>query len=367
MYTEPDEKRHEKSDSDGWICTSHPFDQDSSAVLETTDGGQTWSEYSAPFPGYAIHMIDSDTGYFGCFNGMIYKTTNGAKSWTYHGHLLAPLYTIGFPPRPAKNGYAGGKNGHLAIISPEGVTPVDLGLAGNAYCIQFPSVERGYAILDYQMIIYYMDEAWHVEASYPYAGKGWLYFLNDTLGWCVGDRFLKTEVGIDWYTTSTNTVLTGPLTGVFFNDQHNGWATGTNGQIYYTSDGGTVWNHLPHDLTDGFLNGVYFTSPNNGFIYGGEKILLKYGAVNGLPESGRKNNITIAPNPVTSKFSVHRPEAGIPPSDLKLAVTDLFGKVVAENRNPEDNTFDISHLPSGFYFLRVETRREVRYLKVIKR
>ena len=44
-----------------------------------------------------------------------------------------------------------------------------------------------------------MSGVWHVVASYPYAAKTWLFFLDYDLGWCVGDRFLKTEVGIDWY------------------------------------------------------------------------------------------------------------------------------------------------------------------------
>ncbi|HOW32378.1 MAG TPA: hypothetical protein PLP88_12510 [Bacteroidales bacterium] len=69
-----------------------------------------------------------------------------------------------------------------------------------------------------------MSGVWHVVASYPYAAKTWLFFLDYDLGWCVGDRFLKTEVGIDWYIASPNTVLVGPLTGAFFNDENKGWA-----------------------------------------------------------------------------------------------------------------------------------------------
>ena len=30
-------------DNHGWICTYHPFDGEPSAVLETTDGGLTWT------------------------------------------------------------------------------------------------------------------------------------------------------------------------------------------------------------------------------------------------------------------------------------------------------------------------------------
>ena len=271
-------------DNHGWICTGHPFDADPSAILETNDGGQTWTEHSAPFSGSDIHMIDELNGYFGANNGFIYKTNDGAQTWTLHGMLTVALYDLGFPPRPAQNGWAGGYNGHLSQITPDGVFPVDLGLAGHVYCIDFPSEERGYALLDYQMIINYMDGQWNDDAAYPYSSKTWLFFYNDTLGWCVGEMFLKTTVGNDWYRTDPDFVQTGSMTGVYFIDENKGWAVGTQGQIAYSNDGGEDWTMLEHSLTDAYLQGVYFTSPNRGYIYGGNKTLLKYTLAAGLAE-----------------------------------------------------------------------------------
>ncbi len=363
-------------DNHGWICTNHPFDGEQSAVLETIDGGQTWTAHDAPLASADIYMVDENTGYLGATNGMIYRTEDGCQTWNYHGHLGAYLYDLGFPPRPAQNGYAGGKNGKMAQITPEGVFPFDLGLAGNVYCIDFPSVERGYAILDYQMIIYFMDGEWHVEASYPYAGKGWLFFLTDDLGWCVGDRFLKTEVGIDWYTTSVNTVLEGALTGVFFNDENNGWAVGSVAQIFHTGNGGTDWIRLEHTLTNGFLNGVRFTSPNNGFIYGGEKILLKYGAVSGEEETGgpgewENESVKLWPNPTTGEFKVQRVKGKVEFQSLELI--DIYGKVLISNNNRTieqlNNSaleIDISNLHSGIYFIRINFENQTIVKKIIK-
>ena len=90
-------------DNHGWICTYHPFDGEPSAVLETTDGGRTWTEHSAPLAGHDIYMINAENGYFGAYNGMIYKTADGGETWTYHGHLTVALYDLEFPPRPAQN------------------------------------------------------------------------------------------------------------------------------------------------------------------------------------------------------------------------------------------------------------------------
>ncbi|HOX79016.1 MAG TPA: YCF48-related protein [Bacteroidales bacterium] len=374
-------------DNHGWISTYHPFDGEPSAVLETTDGGQNWTEHSAPYTGADIHMIDELNGYFGAINGFIYKTTNGAQSWTLHGLLAAPLYDLGFPPRPAQNGFAGGKDGHLAQISPEGVFPVDLGLAGSVYCIDFPSEERGYALLDYQMIIYYLDEEWHVEASYPFSSKDWLYFRNDTVGWCVGEMFLKTIVGIDWYRTDPEFVQTGAMMGVYFTDLNNGWAVGTQGQIAYSNDGGEDWTMLEHHLTDEILTGVLFTSPTNGYIIGGEKTLLKYTELNGEPETGgqgdrEKGSVEVFPNPTRGKFQIistkHQTNSKfkIPNSKLQVEVVDLFGKPVAisplhrmgEGPGVGAGTleFDLTGCPAGIYFLCIHLENQTIVRKIIK-
>lgn len=359
-------------DNHGWISTGHPFDGDSSAVLETTDGGQTWTRHPAPLSGADIHMIDAQNGYFGAYNGFIYKTTDGAKTWNLHGLLLTPLYDLGFPPRPAQTGYAGGKNGRMAVITPQGVAAIDLGLNGNVYCIDFPSEERGYALLDYQMIIFYQDGEWHVEASYPFSSKDWIYFYNDTLGWCVGEMFLKTDVGIDWYRTDPEFVQTGAMMGVYFTDENNGWAVGTLGQIAYSNDGGNDWTMLSHNLTDALLTGVLFTSPNNGYIIGANKTILKYGPVNGIPGSAEQV-FEVYPNPTTGKFAVRSQQLAVRHHSsrvTRIELVDLFGKVVMhlweETFNRENLEFDISGLPAGMYMLRLNDGSSVAVKKLVK-
>lgn len=367
-------------DNHGWISTYHPFDGEPSAVLETTDGGLTWTEHSAPLAGADIHMIDEQNGYFGAINGFVYRTNDGAQTWTLHGLLTAPLYDLGFPPRPAPNGFAGGKDGHLARITPDGVFPVDLGLAGSIYCIDFPSEERGYALLDYQMIIYYMDDEWHIEASYPFSSKDWLYFRNDTVGWCVGEMFLKTNVGIDWYRTDPEFVQTGAMMGVFFTDLDNGWAVGTQGQIAYSNDGGNDWTMLEHNLTDAYLSGVYFTSPNNGYIYGGEKTLLKYTLNTGTEEHDgmEASDIEVFPNPTRGEFQITSNKFLTNPKlqIQNIEVVDLYGKPIAvsplhrmgEGPGVGAGTLelDLSSYPSGIYFIRIFLENQTIVKKMIK-
>jgi len=366
-------------DNHGWICTYHPFDGEPSAILETTDGGQTWTEHSAPFAGADIHMIDEQNGYFGAINGFVYKTIDGAETWTFHGLLTVALYDLEFPPRPAQTGYAGGKDGHLSQITPEGVFPYSLGLNGSVYCMSFPTEELGWALLDYQLIIRYIDGEWISDSSHPFSSKSWLYCFDNQLGWCVGDRFLLTTNGIDWVQVDPNFVQTGAMMGVFFTDPDNGWAVGTQGQIAYSTDGGYDWTMLEHNLTDAYLTGVLFTSPNNGYIIGGEKTLLKYTAITGVEEqggmeAGKRGGLEVFPNPGRGIYNLQFTNYNL--QSVKVEVVDLFGKPVkisplhrlgeGPGVGAESLELDISYLPAGIYFIRIHLENQIIVKKVIK-
>jgi photosystem II stability/assembly factor-like uncharacterized protein len=355
----------------GWICTYHPFDGEPSAVLETTDGGLTWTEHSAPYAGADIHMIDEQNGYFGAINGFVYKTIDGAESWTFHGLLTVALYDLEFPPRPAQTGYAGGKDGHLSQITPEGVFPYSLGLNGSVYCMSFPTEEQGWALLDYQLIIRYIDGNWISDSSHPFSSKSWLYCFDNQLGWCVGDRFLLTTNGIDWVQVDPNFIQTGAMMGVYFTDVNNGWAVGTQGQIAYSHDGGNDWTMLEHNLTDEILTGVLFTSPNNGYIIGGEKTLLKYTAITGeeeqgVGEAGKLGGVEVWPNPTRGEFKIQSSKFKI----NEVEVVDLLGNVVMEagrqGSGEAGKEFDISYLPAGVYLVRIYFDNKMIVKKMIK-
>ena len=58
------------------------------------------------------------------------------------------------------------------------------------------------------------------------------------------------------------------LNDVYFIDNQNGWAVGTNGVILKTSDGGLVWSAQQSGVT-AELRAVYFIDENNGYTVGG--------------------------------------------------------------------------------------------------
>ena len=72
----------------GWIGGSTPVlgEEDSvggpSAILATTDGGQTWQpRYNLPHSILRIHFVEKANGWASGTNGVMYSTTDGGRTW----------------------------------------------------------------------------------------------------------------------------------------------------------------------------------------------------------------------------------------------------------------------------------------------
>lgn len=99
-----------------------------------------------------------------------------------------------------------------------------------------------------------------------------IYFINDTLGWAIGNDatagyyyiYKTTDAGSNWTQQQTGFDY---LRSIFFVSPTIGWAAGDNGRIFKTTDGGTTWNLLPTGVVFHF-NSVFFISSNIGWACG---------------------------------------------------------------------------------------------------
>ncbi|MCU0415057.1 MAG: T9SS type A sorting domain-containing protein, partial [Ignavibacteriaceae bacterium] len=135
---------------------------------------------------------------------------------------------------------------------------------------------------------------------------------------------------------------------------------------------------LQHNLTRGFLNGVHFTSPTNGYINGGNKILLKYTQLSSIQDEAEKptefkleQNYPNPFNPVTV-ISYKLPVNG----DVTLKIYDLLGNEVAtlvdENKPAgkykiEFNVAQVSRpeMASGIYFYQLTSGEFIQTKKMV--
>jgi hypothetical protein len=100
------------------------------------------------------------------------------------------------------------------------------------------------------------------------------FFLNDSLGWLVGEKELwrTQEGGRDW--KKLKTPKDSDINRVFFRDESNGWAVCDHKKVLETEDGGRTWTELEAaakpsanpDYTA--YNWIEFLNANDGIIVG---------------------------------------------------------------------------------------------------
>ena len=95
-----------------------------------------------------------------------------------------------------------------------------------------------------------------------------LFFLDNSTGWASGENgvILKTTDGGDtWSKQDSKTEVT--LKAISFIDDNTGWIVGDEGTIVKTTDGGSTWS--AEDLGDTLkLEGVHLVSSDEVFITG---------------------------------------------------------------------------------------------------
>jgi hypothetical protein len=206
-------------------------------------------------------------------------------------------------------------------------------------------------------------------------------FVDNHNGWTVGDRILHTTNGYEWVEQTNHPGLESALLDVCFININEGWAVGATGQVLKTSGGGSLWENDPPG-TDELFTAVQFTSSTNGFIIGNNKAIYRYTQISDVEEqggmgAGGHGGVEVWPNPTSGKFQItstkHQTNSKFKIKNSKLGLVDLYGKSVTiknnrtiEQLNNETVEFDISHLPPGIYFLRINLENQLIVMKIIK-
>ncbi len=163
-----------------------------SAVLGTTDGGQTWGvQKQLPISVHALCFIDSQRGWLCGTGGAIYRTEDGGISWFKQRSELEP-----------------------------GDGPVDLRGEGM----------KGYVIHG----IHFADEMNGSAAARSDLSNGGRLLMTNDGGKTWQKRWVNDGMG---------------MMDTFFVDGNRGWTITTDSKfIYYTSDGGRQWQPEPKEF-----------------------------------------------------------------------------------------------------------------------
>jgi hypothetical protein len=93
--------------------------------------------------------------------------------------------------------------------------------------------------------------------------------------------------------------------------------------------------------------------------------LTREGVVTAIVETDNYPSLQVYPNPTGGELRIRNDELEI----MDIQIFDIFGRTVGANLRvcPESNSINISHLPKGMYFIRIQTNKEIVIKKIIKK
>lgn len=206
---------HFVSPTKGWVVGA------SGTILSTTDGGSTWTKVTSPTSNNLnkIWFADSLDGWITGDNGTILSTTDGGSQWVsdyVNQPYVSSYYSVFAAEFGGKNeAWAGGGQ------SANGLTQIEK----------------------------FTNGQWAPQIA-GFAGRvTGIYFVNDSLGWAVGDSslVLSTTNGGRWWNQESVPALPpmpyfqGFVDVKFFNPKV-GLVVGNAGVIMRSTDGGASWN-----------------------------------------------------------------------------------------------------------------------------
>jgi photosystem II stability/assembly factor-like uncharacterized protein len=245
----------------GWVAGREELPHGRGSVgvlLSTHDGGQRWRRVTLnALPGLnRVRFVDTTTG-FAAGDGSedvptgLVKTTDGGKTWQpVPGPRCASWLAADF--QDAQSGALAGAWSQLAALRQGNVIKVDIDqLGGRNLRALHLAGKRGVAVGQGGLVLL-NENTDGLEWPIPDLGlprsalAGWDFQAVDTLGnhiWAAGRPgsvlLHSGDFGGTWEVVRTGQPL--PIQGLFFLDEHRGWAVGEYGTILGTTDGGKSW------------------------------------------------------------------------------------------------------------------------------
>lgn len=359
----------------------------SSKLMYTNNGGLYWELVNDTIGGYDIYFTDENHGWIAGHSGMIYHTSDGGNSWEIQeSGTTDPLNSIHFTD--PLNGWVagGGYYGYDTVLfhTTDGGNswhPQEIFGDGIIYSLFFTDESHGWAACgSYLLYTTNGGEIWdsvNIVNQYEYYIKT-LYFVDNLNGWIAGGdgAILRTfDGGLTWEPQYSG--VESMLKSIFFIDEYQGWVGGGDynypAVILHTSDGGNTWQNQCNDVGRWFTS-VYFSDFENGWAVGFSGIIMHTdnGGAVWVPENldnRLTSEISIYPNPSSGRFNLSYMLSK--PGIVKVNVLNLHGETLQNfstgNQNPGEHILkvDLSQLPDGLYFIRLQAGKRVETVKVV--
>ena len=244
----------------------------SSIVLNTVDGGNTWVKKQLPLKSpQSMYFTNSKNGFVVGAKNIIYQTTDGGNTWIRPKHTWdttkqgSILNVIHFSD--SQNGWAAG-NGILLNTKDNGVS-----------WTQNTNVSGSFGVPKFFDDVFFMDNMRGVVLYSPYID----YTSDGGKTWKSANlRYQDTGYDDSYY----------DKTSIRFVNAQTGFMTRSDGSIFTSPDGGANW-YYQSKLTSNRLNSLFALDEKNVWAVGGDGLIVKYAP----PLLCNSNPITVNPNP----------------------------------------------------------------------
>jgi len=330
---------------------------DSGLVLRSTDKGETWDVFRTDTSrnNTTIKMYDNNNGILfstkiGEFlNNNMYKTTNGGKSWILTDWQI---------------------NNNKITIKSSQINYISLNVFAGLSLYQ----NKNGDFFRYLIYVHNNWESWDTVRAPLYTtyltfgdkNNVWTAGNHDELdsaGWSRYRQYIyhSSDGGHSWVTQWDTVYNIWPLYDISFYDKNFGMASGVNGLILKTENGGSNWT--PEYVTgtkpgkDKIVKNIQIPGSYNAFVVYGYQYIYKWTRpTTSAAEQSQSPEVILTPNPAGDYVDITL--TGNRTLKDAVRVYDVLGVCVlthplAPSREGERVRLDVSGLAAGVYFVRV--------------
>jgi photosystem II stability/assembly factor-like uncharacterized protein len=275
--------------SSGVAAVDFPADQsgyvalDDGSVLSTADGGRTWSRKTS-IPGAGspssrptdVAFLTRDTGVALSLSGRIYRTTDGAASWSLVHEGSGGLNGVHFASPLV--GYAVGAVGVVLRTADGGATWASLGQTGAVGLrdIRCATLLACLVTTGNQTVIRTVDGGTTWSAVTPSSQRILAAaFSSPTHAVAAGDAgatVLSDDAGATW--RSAGKRLSASFERIRALSLSVAFAAGHEGALARTTDGGATWSEVGVSTSEDVID-VSFVNPETGYVLDAAGTLLR--------------------------------------------------------------------------------------------
>lgn len=376
------------------LVVSNSLGFDNECLIETTDGGETWTRKGPKESGLKIkfHPSSKDTLLCGTFTGGLFKSEDGGESWNNvraNTRITEIAYHPTFPNEVLVAEIDDIKPGQQLLKSTDG---------GNSFDTITPvAVAQLAYIPNSDSIVAAVNTAGTFNGVYVSTNRGDSFgplalsgTAIKTVAYHQGFIYAGSEDGQLYKINPSNTQkITGgwnlptELTNIYFlnNDMYVGLngaehdrdtLISNHGGVWFSNDNGQNWTNITDGLSCSQLFGNNVMAELNGKLlvgtYGGSFFTLNDSTTGSNIAHTQKSFIQVFPNPFKQNITVTIPEKVTSTDKIQYMIVDVNGRTVQFAEIPYQQQFilDLSKLNNGFYLFRLANNNEIFNQKILK-